>query len=91
MFEDDEDKTHTKLLGNVLDKIERFEACLGGIVREWELFWSTDGFHFTTYGKPDWPRLISTIASNISELTRLRDLFHQKRARFESKLRNVRL
>lgn len=93
VFEDDNRRTNTKTLSNVIETVQILVDCISGIVDAWESFNHTEIALFTKHApeKLVWPDILMRISRNIAELDRLRKLLLTKRDRFKFKLDSVRL
>lgn len=91
IFEDDEQRTNTQTLSNVIETIHVFVDCLSGITDAWETFSRSEIALFTRHApeKIKWPEILFRINRNMSELNRLRRLLITKRELFRFKLESV--
>ncbi|ORY13750.1 hypothetical protein BCR34DRAFT_648073, partial [Clohesyomyces aquaticus] len=90
LLKDDEDKTHTRTMSNVIAKIQQYSSCLKATSDEWTTFYKTQIAFFTaTYGKQEWQPRIDKIVQDVGELDRLRAKLLERQELFESKLANL--
>ena len=91
VFEDDNKRTNTRTISDVIETTQVFIDSLGGIVDAWETFHGTELSLFTSYipERSIWPTYINSIMRNIAELDRLRKILLTKRDRFKFKLDSV--
>ncbi|KAF2638066.1 hypothetical protein P280DRAFT_529762 [Massarina eburnea CBS 473.64] len=87
-FEDDDKRTHTQTLSNVIETIQIFVDCISGIASAWDTFNNYQMSFFTVHArdKIEYPRLIDSIVQNLAELERLKRVPMTKSNRFKFKL-----
>ncbi|KAF2034891.1 hypothetical protein EK21DRAFT_44116, partial [Setomelanomma holmii] len=88
-FEDDQDMTHTRTIGHVIETIQVFVDCIGGLVEAWYTFERAGLTLFRQHApkkRDDWPPIISSIAASFAELDRLRKELVKRREGFKFKL-----
>ena len=87
---------HTQTLSDVLETIQNFSDSIGSTIDAWESFRKTQISLFVLEGrrndakKPAYSRLLGSIIQSIEELERLRGFLLTQRAKFKSRIENVR-
>ncbi|CAO2650561.1 Nn.00g018530.m01.CDS01 [Neocucurbitaria sp. VM-36] len=91
VFEDDNKRTNTKTLSNVLETIHIFVDCIEGTVDSWNTFRRSEISLFTKHApeRPTWREIIARIDRHITELDGMRKLLLTQRNRFKSKLESL--
>ncbi|KAF7676901.1 hypothetical protein GT037_005113 [Alternaria burnsii] len=88
IFEDDNKRTNTRTISDVIETAQLFIDGISGITDAWDTFSRTELEIFTTYlpDRSTWPTYINIIVRNIAELDRLRKLLLIRRDHFKFKL-----
>lgn len=88
---------HTQTLSDVLETVQSFSDSINSTLDAWETFRKTrlsffiaDWQNNDAHNKPTCSRLLGSITQNIGELERLRGLLLTQRAKFKSRIENVR-
>ncbi|KAF2189607.1 hypothetical protein K469DRAFT_683025 [Zopfia rhizophila CBS 207.26] len=86
LFEDDFKRTHTRTLGEVIEKLQLFADSLSATLDAWGAFYNTRISYFTRFGKPEWQTHIESIVQHMKDLERLRKILLKRLERFRTKL-----
>ncbi|CAN9186208.1 unnamed protein product [Alternaria alternata] len=88
VFEDDNKRTNTRTISDVIETAQLFIDGISGITDAWDTFSRTELVIFTTYlpERSTWPTYINIIIRNVAELDRLRKLLLIRRDHFKFKL-----